>query len=177
LPKKNLLRFSKLWGALTDAAEARTVAIVCCAYVEDALVEAISFRLPGANAALRSRLFGDGGPLSTVGAKIDMGRALDIIGGEERRLLIQIARTRNRFAHQIDVDSFDHPDVAILLDDMPLGEHKLREYNESFLGADAKESAQTRRERFTCISLLLCMGLHNFINAEHGPRYAMKAGK
>lgn len=146
-----------VFAALMETEEDRTVAIVCGAHIEDSLHAAIAARLPGLNGKRREKLFSEKGVLNPVAARIEMARALNVTDGEETRLLTQVVRIRNRFAHNIDVDEFDHMVVAKLIDEnMILGSGNQRNFIEAF--SDHGKPA-TRREKFTYISLMLCLRL------------------
>lgn len=107
--------FTKVTKAVIDrATDARTVAIMAASYIDDYLGRAIRTKLAGVNATLSDKLFGAYGPLSTMAAKIDFARALNLTTSAMRDDLIIINRVRNRFAHNIHVDSFSHPDVLKL---------------------------------------------------------------
>ncbi len=94
----------------------RTLAIVSVAYADRYLGLVIQKLLPGLNSDLRSKMFNAEGVLGPVGAKIDFARALGVIDADLRHDLIIMARIRNRFAHQLQIYSFDHPEIADQID-------------------------------------------------------------
>jgi hypothetical protein len=100
------------------AAHPRVIAIVAASYLELYLEKLIIARMPGLDAELRKRLFDVNGSVSSLGAKIDMARALDLIRPYERINMIQIARVRNRFAHDLEIATFDHVKVRKCVDAM-----------------------------------------------------------
>jgi hypothetical protein len=57
-------------------------------------------------------------PLSSFSAKIELGFALGLYDDKLRHPLNMIRDVRNEFAHNMDATSFDHPDVAKLIDDL-----------------------------------------------------------
>jgi hypothetical protein len=57
-----------------------------------------------------------GAPLSSFSAKIEMAYALGIIANELRLTLHLIREIRNKFAHEIEALTFDHHEVAELID-------------------------------------------------------------
>jgi hypothetical protein len=101
--------------------DARVKAIVCAAYIEDHITGLIREKMPGLTPVLTKKIFSETGPLGTIGNKIDAAQALCVIEtkiAEDARL---IARIRNRFAHEIRVDNFDHPRVKDLVDKLQSG--------------------------------------------------------
>lgn len=105
----------ELFPFISDASSnPRVTAIMGCAYLEEYLQEAIALNLPGLNSDLRKRIFTDNGPLSTVAAKIDVARAMEIIGPTTHTNCVQIARIRNRFAHNFKNHSFEDGDIPKL---------------------------------------------------------------
>jgi hypothetical protein len=104
--------FQKLIGVLSDPNERpRSIAIVGAAYLEDYLGRNLRLRMPSLNSDLREKIFEGTGPLSTASARIDFARSLDLITGEQRKDIINIARVRNRFAHNFHVDNFTALDI------------------------------------------------------------------
>jgi len=94
--------FTKVTKAVMNpATDARTVAIMAAAYIDDYLGMAVRTKLPGLNSPLKEKLFGTYGLFSSTAAKIDLARALDIISRNMMADLILINRIRNRFAHSI----------------------------------------------------------------------------
>ncbi len=78
----------------------RAVAIVGAAWVEEGLTEAISaFLRP--HPAVRKRLFGTAGPLSSLSAKVDLAFMLNMVSELIRADLHVIRQVRNEFAHHI----------------------------------------------------------------------------
>lgn len=91
----------------------RVVGVLAGAYVDERLLSKIKKRLIAVeeDSDLHSRIFEFGGPLSSFGARINMGFMLGIYGEEVRQELNAIARIRNEFAHRTSVD-FSIPRVA-----------------------------------------------------------------
>jgi len=81
-------------------------------YLEKYIGEVIKFRLPGATGPLKKKMFGNEGLLGPAVAKFDLAKALSCIDNEMHNDLKVIASIRNQFAHNIDVDSFEHPEIA-----------------------------------------------------------------
>lgn len=166
----------KLVGFVQDHTDDRVVAIVCGAYIEDFIGEVIAHELPGLNAELKNKLLGTDRPLGPVAARLDMARALQIINGEDHRLLTQIIRIRNRFAHNLWVASFDDQPVCEMIDNgLNMGPENEREYRDSFIGDDPAIT-QTRRQRFFCTALMYCTRLHNMMNVVTHQNRAKASG-
>jgi hypothetical protein len=137
--------------------DARTVAILAAGYLERYLTDLIVSRMPGLNSDLRSRVFDPNGSIGTLGRKIDIARALGLMGAALRQDCIKIARIRNRFAHNIDVDSFDCPDVA----EIALALSSDEPY---FMGDFPSPDTSTPRGRFTSNVIEICVSLSNELN-------------
>lgn len=151
----------------------RVVAIVGAAYLEDYLGRAIRTLLPGLTSELREKLFTYTGPLSTMSARIDFAKALNLITADVRSDLINISRIRNRFAHNLHVNAFDYPDVANFC--MKL--HLSREIaegrgryatGEPFPEYVTKKFDATPRGRFVTTTVMACTMLHNYLNRTRG---------
>lgn len=135
---------------LAPETDSRAVAIVGAAYLEEYLKDALLIKLPGANSELQKKLFETYGPLGTMQARIDMAMALQIIGADFRKACITIARIRNRFAHRLDISTFDHPEIAELC--------------ESLSHPILKIAELPPRDRFTRILLVVMSGVSNHLN-------------
>ncbi|MGR4841762.1 hypothetical protein ACIPSK_03860 [Rhizobium sp. LARHSG275] len=51
-----------------------------------------------------------------AGTRVDIAFALGIVGSGARKALKVIAEIQNKFAHKLEIHSFDHPDVTKLID-------------------------------------------------------------
>ena len=156
-------------------AEPRVVAIIMAAYVEHYLTDLLKEKLPGLNSVIAARMFKPGeGALGGLSRKIDMARALEILSAHEMREAILIARIRNRFAHKLEVDSFDHPEVVELVEKLtPTHKATIRNEKGEHIDLDIKK---TRFTRFRSAGLALCFGImqghikeHPFVYAEPQP--------
>ncbi|NYT28894.1 hypothetical protein [Rhizobium sp. WYCCWR 11128] len=98
----------------------RSIAIVHVTVVEEQLRSAIERYFPGMHSDPQAidRLFDPMryGPLSTFTARVDIAFALGIVGSGACKALKLIAQIRNKFAHKLEIHSFDHPDVTRLID-------------------------------------------------------------
>jgi hypothetical protein len=94
-----------------EKGEDRTAAILGASYLQDRLTDAIKARLVTDN-EVHSKLFKGYGPLSSFGAKIDLAYLMKIVPRELRDKLHIIRDVRNRFAHRLDVNSFDDQPIS-----------------------------------------------------------------
>jgi DNA-binding MltR family transcriptional regulator len=62
---------------------------------------------------------GDGQPLGNHGVRLKVAYLLGWIGPDTYRNCKIIHKVRNKMAHVMDIDSFDHASIADLLDKMP----------------------------------------------------------
>lgn len=93
-------------------AQPRAGAIVGAAMLENYLAHAIISRLRNdIDEPEENRIF-EKGPLDAYAAKVTVGYALNLYNRLTRADLEVIGGIRNLFAHQMEVDSFDHPEVG-----------------------------------------------------------------
>ena len=128
---------------------------------------------------MREKLFDPNGFLGSFAAKIDIGRALQTINADMHHDLKILASIRNRFAHDLAVSSFDHPEIAKRLDKFRLkpdlvGASVTKEKKRAFL---EKYEKWSRRVKFEYIGISICMALHSGMNAvrlarlKHGAKH------
>lgn len=99
--------------------EPRVLAIVMAAYVETHLEGVLKQKMPGLSHDLSKIIFKPGeGALGALSRKINMARALQVLTPHYAREARLIGAIRNKFAHNLSVDDFDHPKVAPKVDDM-----------------------------------------------------------
>lgn len=137
----------------------RVLAIVCGAYIEDYLQRVLEQDLPGMNSKLKEKLFTNTGPLSTVGARLDFARARNLINSEIHNDGILIARIRNRFAHNIHVDSFDDEKIVPLCDKLQSSEREIQDIRKRDR-FDPLKIGTTRRGRFTYAAYTVAVTLN-----------------
>lgn len=107
---------------LEDRCEDRVAAITCAAYIERHIVEVIAKYFPGMTAPLKKAFFDEtSGMVRAYGNKLDMARALDAITPGAYSDGKLIGRIRNKFAHDINVMSFEHEKVRDLVDQLQTG--------------------------------------------------------
>jgi hypothetical protein len=140
----------------------RTLAIVCMAHLEDALAELLRANLEGYSGDIEKDLFSPGGsaPLSTFRNKVVMAEAMGVIYPDFARELSRMATIRNRFAHHLTVDSFDHEQVRDHVEQL----HSLREVallvSAALILPTAQMIAPTRRRRFCYSAVVAALALN-----------------
>lgn len=82
-------------------------------YLEERLTSALKARFVSNN-TVHNKVFKNYGPLSTFTAKIDIAYLLKIFPEQGRASFHTIREIRNRFAHRLDVNSFDDEPVSDL---------------------------------------------------------------
>lgn len=143
-----------LQATMMDEENDLTCSIVIAAYIEDHITSLIRWKMPGLNPALTSKLFTpDRGPLSSLSAKIDMACALGILAHENGDDARTIGTIRNRFAHNLLIDSFDHPKVSGLIANLKLP--KNAKYG-TVEGEPKSYDELTNRSRFLLAGISLC---------------------
>jgi hypothetical protein len=90
----------------------RVVAIVCAAYADKYLGMRIGDAFVSADKRLKEKLLDSYGILGPLSARIDIATALVIIGKVTIDDIKSIARIRNRFAHDLAIESFDDPEIS-----------------------------------------------------------------
>jgi hypothetical protein len=93
-----------------------------------------------------------GAPLSTLSAKIEVAFALGVISNEARLAAHFVRDVRNKFAHRIEALSFDHPDMAEIIEKRTL--------------PSAKKVLSTNRERFLGTMQGLAAALYGTLAAD-----------
>lgn len=95
-----------------DRSNDRAVAIVGGSLVENYLALALLTRLRQLDNAEQKELFGlESSLLATFHAKIQLGYALNLYSGSVLSDLRTVKRIRNMFAHQLEISTFNHPEV------------------------------------------------------------------
>lgn len=140
----------------------RTLAIVCMAHIEDALAELFRANLEAYSAEMEKDLFSPGGsaPLSTFRNKVVMAEALGLLYPEFARELQRMATIRNRFAHHLTVDSFEHEQVRDHVDQL----HSLRDVvllvSAALVVPTPQMTEPTRRRRFGYSAVVAALALN-----------------
>jgi hypothetical protein len=96
----------------------RGTAIVATAILDELLALIISARFIELSSERRDTLFTRmGAPLSSFSAKIEVAFALRTINNDARLALHLLRDVRNKFAHRVEPLTFDHPEVAKIIED------------------------------------------------------------
>jgi hypothetical protein len=90
----------------------RGAAIIAGSLLEEILETAIRARLRELSSDQRKALFGRMAPLSTFSAKIEIGFAIGLYAIPVYTNLNMVREARNRFAHQFETLTFEHPDIV-----------------------------------------------------------------
>ncbi len=130
---------------------ARVVSIVIGALVDTQLQAAILTSMRKLNGEISRKLFDGYGPLATCAAKIDVGFALGLYESGARKDLITLNRIRNRFAHELGIQTFEHPEITELCGNLVTPEH--------FAVLTLSSPAKTARTQFTVTASHLLGGL------------------
>ncbi|WP_205275550.1 MltR family transcriptional regulator, partial [Morganella morganii] len=85
--------------------------LVASSVFEDALKDLITARIYPSKDKRDPLFSGEGAPLFSFGAKIEMAYRLGVLSDGVREQLTIFRRLRNEFAHNIDKHSFDDPAV------------------------------------------------------------------
>lgn len=103
--------YRKYWGMLTESND-KGMVLIASSVIEDALTDIIKARLIKSPSAKDSLFAGEGSPLSTFSAKIEMAYRIGGINDINRNTLTVFRRLRNDFAHNAAITSLDSPAVA-----------------------------------------------------------------
>jgi hypothetical protein len=98
----------------------RASAIVGGALLDDWLRKAIEGRLMQGEPRTLKTMFRPEGELSGFEAKVRLAFMLGMFTEETRENLIAVNSIRNRFAHKIEVDSYDHADLQSFIDKLSI---------------------------------------------------------
>jgi DNA-binding MltR family transcriptional regulator len=104
-------------AAFYDHASERAMAVVLAAIIENHLTDLLRLLMRREEDIARE-LFHPSGPLGPFGTKIRLAYMLRIIGPEQYRDLIVVNKIRNKFAHDLNVVSFENPPVRDWLENM-----------------------------------------------------------
>jgi DNA-binding MltR family transcriptional regulator len=127
----------------------RAVAIVGAAIIEDRLAEFLLRRCASNSSSQRTarNFFGTNGPLGSFGAKIDAAFVFQHITKEAHEDLRLVKDIRNRFAHEIEIDSFAHDAISSRCKRLQLVEHYFKDAGEQIeRGLDPMTSTSEGRQ-------------------------------
>jgi Mannitol repressor len=91
----------------------RAAGLVAGAIVERRLEEALRSRFHVDDKDISKELFHPSGPLGSFKVKIDLAYSMGIVSKVAHKDLINLKNIRNRFAHYLELDSFDAPDIKV----------------------------------------------------------------
>ena len=95
----------------------RGIAVITAAVLDELLQMLLIARFIKLGSQHKEALFDKiGAPLSSFSAKIELAFALGVISNEARLALHLVRDVRNKFAHRIEPLTFDHPEVAKLME-------------------------------------------------------------
>jgi len=95
----------------------RGTAVIGAAVLDDLLIQVLTERFVKLGSERYEGLFDrTGAPISTFSARIELCFAVGTINNSSRLMLHLIRDIRNAFAHRIEQMTFDHPDVAEMID-------------------------------------------------------------
>jgi DNA-binding MltR family transcriptional regulator len=102
--------------------------ILSMAYLDKALELALVASLETLEVGVRYALFEvSGGPLRSLAGKMELARALGIVGPHAHKDMQALRRIRNEFAHRFDDPSWADPDMDALLQGLVLDHTMLNE--------------------------------------------------
>jgi hypothetical protein len=154
----------------------RAAGIVAAAFVEDELERCIRRHLIASSADHRdriNRLFNLGGPLGTFAVKIDIGWLMGIYSKGVRSDLKRLKDVRNKFAHNIEVDTFEHAEIRADCVNLKMAERSMIKEKDDYqitvkcsngmsvIAAHKNNPLSTPRERYITTSIFLINVLAN----------------
>jgi hypothetical protein len=172
---KDYLKLSEmLRGGANEAAPAddRVAAIVSAAYIEKYLVDVLARYFPGLddNPVLKKAMFNDfNGMAGSLGLKLQLARALNAITPGTHEDGVTISKIRNKFAHNLEVTSFDHPMVADLTDNL------WKRWSTNIVddpAIRAEFAPWDRSERFRYVASCTCVAIMHLHIKEHPFSYS-----
>ena len=143
----------------------RASAIVGGAILDDWLRKAIEGRLLQGEPGTLKAMFKPEGELSGFEAKVRLAFMLGMFTKETRDNLVALNSIRNRFAHRIEVSSYDHRDLAPFIDKLTIA-HRRHEVGDIFGGVHpeplAKSASNQEKVIFVLRRLLSYLALVNW---------------
>lgn len=135
---------------MVEADNARTSAIVGVSILDVMLERVLKSYMRNLSRKESDRLFDGRGPLAGVSAKIDLGFALCAYDEHAKKDLIVLNRVRNRFAHDLHIHDFNHPEILELVGTLMFPRLKKHPVTLTFrvlmaaVGADPHEAAHDK---------------------------------
>ena len=110
LPSDDIPRVQAAIAELEGENE-RAVAVVGAAWLDELLAELIATALRDDDISRRLLDPEAQGPISTYASRVRVAYALELIGAQNMKDLLQVGRIRNLFAHKVHRRSFDNETV------------------------------------------------------------------
>lgn len=104
-------KYKKYWGMLIESND-KGMVLIASSVIEDALTEIIKARLIDSLSVTDALFSGEGSPLSTFSAKVELAYRIGAINEIHRKTLTVFRRLRNDFAHNAEFVSLASPLVA-----------------------------------------------------------------
>ena len=157
---------------MNKTTDPRALSIVCTSYVETHLISLLECRMPAIDNPLRKKLFSGETGIGTLSTKTNLALALGLIGKTLAADIAAMGSIRNKLAHNLRIDSFDHPVVLDFIRNFSVPTEGSPETGttlaEIYRGTD-------NRSRFFWKGVLVCMDISNAVSAEmrskHGAEY------
>lgn len=143
----------------------RTLAIVHVCYIEKYLSQSVQARMPGLDPKLRLKLFENDGFLRPAGAINDMAKALGILGPVDHKNVRELLKIRNKFAHNLEISSFEHDEISKLMIKIEFPNHLIGDEPGAMNSHYLNEGI---RNKFNMVCWLLNGAIHNSISFSHG---------
>jgi hypothetical protein len=126
-PLPDLMNFSIRVEGLQYKSPTELV-ILSMAYVDKALELALVAKLEALEGGVRYALFeASNGPLRSLAGKMELARALGIVGPNAHKDMQALRQIRNAFAHRFDDPSWADPDMDALIQRLVLDHQTLNE--------------------------------------------------
>lgn len=121
-------RIERIYDELEGDSD-RACALVSGAFIETALLEALVQFVNGKKSRVK-KLFESRGSLNNFRPKIEIGKQLGMYSKAALNEMTAICQIRNKFAHDMDVTSFDHPAVSEHVEKLCFGEMYIDDLDE-----------------------------------------------
>lgn len=157
--------FDRLMG-LVKVSDDRTLAIIHVSNIEKYLGEAIQSALPGLNSRLRETLFHPDGALGPLGVRNQLAKAMALTNDHQFKNIKLLASIRNKFAHHLEIDSFDHPEISKRISQFIWAEWGIINgwTRESLVKEKDRFKNENNRQKFHEVAVQINILLHNFAN-------------
>jgi hypothetical protein len=161
-----------------EKADDRAAAILAISLIEDRLEKAIK-PLLHSHKEITPAMFDGLGPLASFSAKTRMGFLLGIYGEQFRNTLSRIGQIRNKFAHELNVNSFTHQHISSHVEHLDpasliqgINHPKMKAF---FMGTSMAVKPSKDRQRFidTVQVLLMLLEMHRtyWEQPPHSPAF------